>query len=180
MRKRISVAVVALVAAISLSACATPDLVVTGKIKAKLAADEVVRPYQIEVATNNGEVTVTGNVDSQEAKDRTLDLAKNTSGVTNVVDMIAVRTAATSGDAPEPDRTVGEHIDDAVITARVKSRLLEDPVVKGTNIDVDTRAGVVFLTGSARNETEKQTAIQLAKNTQGVKEVQANITVRTS
>lgn len=176
---QISVALVALVVALSLLACATPDLVITAKIKAKLTADEAVRPYQIEVETKNGEVTVTGNVDSQQARDRTMELAKNTQGVTNVVDMIAVRTAAAHGDAPEPGRTLGEHIDDATITARVKTRLLEDPLVKGLNIDVDTRAGVVFLTGSARNETEKEAAIQLAKTTQGVKDVQANITVST-
>jgi osmotically-inducible protein OsmY len=38
--------------------------------KAKLAADRLVRPHNIEVATHNGEVTVTGNIDSQEAKER--------------------------------------------------------------------------------------------------------------
>ncbi|HEY3176932.1 MAG TPA: BON domain-containing protein [Candidatus Polarisedimenticolia bacterium] len=177
---RITVALVAVIAALSFLSCTTPDAVIRAKVKAKLIADEAVRPYTIEVETREGEVTVTGNVDSQEAKDQALLLAKDTNGVTNVVDMITVRTAETLGDAPEPDRTIGEHIDDAGITARVKSRLLEDPLVKGLNIDVDTRAGVVFLTGSVRNETEKETAIQVARSTQGVKGVQANLSVSTS
>ena len=179
MRIRISIVMTVIVAALSLFACATPDVVITGKIKAKLVADEIVRPYQIEVETHNGEVTITGNIDSQEAKDRALQLAHETSGVTNVVDMISVKTAAAEGDAPDPDRTVGEHIDDAAITVRVKARLLEDPLVKGLDIDVDTRVGVVYLTGSVQKAAQKQAAILIAKETRGVRDVQANISIDT-
>lgn len=180
MRIQISIAMAIFTVALALVSCATPDVVVTAKLKAKLTADETVRPHRIEVETKNGEVTLTGNVDSQEAKDRALQLARDTTGVTNVIDMIAVKTAAGLGDAPEPARTVGEHIDDAAITARVKGKLLEDPLVKGLSIDVDTREGVVFLTGSVRNEAEKERAIQLAKDTQGVNDVKDNLSVLSS
>lgn len=180
MRTRTSIVLVALAMTLSLVSCATSDAVVTTKIKAKLMADEVTRPYTVEVVTKTGEVTLTGNINSQQAHDRMVQLARETKGVTNVVDMISVKTAEGDGNAPEPDRTVGEHIDDATITARVKTRLLEDPQVKGLELDVDTRAGVVFLTGKVRNLNEKETAIQLAKGTKGVKDVQANITVSTT
>jgi hyperosmotically inducible protein len=63
---------------------------------------------------------------------------------------------------------------------RVKTRLLDDPAVKGTKIDVDTRDGVVFLTGSARTNEEKDKAIQLARNVEGVRDVQADIMVQKS
>jgi len=88
--------------------------------------------------------------------------------------MIATRSGSESGDAPEPNRTVGEHIDDAGITARVKARLLDDSLVKGLQIDVDTRDGVVFLTGTVPNEAERNQAIELAKTTEGVKDVKPN------
>jgi osmotically-inducible protein OsmY len=44
-------------------------------------------------------------------------------------------------------KTVGETIDDATVTARVKTVLLNDPDVAGTTIDVDTFKGVVTLSG---------------------------------
>ena len=177
MRARISIVLVAVAAALTFISCASPDTVITTKLKAKMMADEVVRPYTVEVETHNGVVTVTGNINSQDAHDRILQLARETKGVTNVVDMISVKTAAGEGNAPEPGRTVGEHLDDAAITAKVKSKLLDDPQVKGLKIDVDTRDGVVFLTGSVRSDNEKETAIQLARGTKGVRDVQANLTI---
>jgi osmotically-inducible protein OsmY len=161
-------------------ACATPDPVITAKVKAQLMADEAVRSTDINVDTKDGVVTVTGTVETQEAKDHAMRLASETRGVKGVVDMISVKVAAQQGDAPEPDRTMGERIDDATITMRVKTQLLDDPAVKGMKIDVDTRDGVVFLTGTARSEAEKDKAIEIARHTQGVRDVQANISVSVS
>ena len=178
MRARSVWSLAILVAGLSLvMSCTTTDTGITAKVKATLAADDVVKASQIDVQTNAGVVTLTGNVDSEEAKDRALALAKETTGVVKVVDMIAARKASGSGDAPEPDRTVGETIDDAAITINVKSRLLDDPLVKGLKIDVDTRDGVVFLTGSVGSDAERQQAIRLAKDAKGVKDVQANLTL---
>ncbi len=180
MKVRKAWALVVLVAGLCLvMSCASTDTGLTTKVKAKLAADDVVKASQIEVATSNGVVTLTGNVDSEEAKNRALRLAKDTPGVVSVVDMIAARRASGSGDAPEPDRTIGETVDDAGITMSVKSKLLDDPLVKGLKIDVDTRERVVFLTGSVGSDAERQKAIQLARDTKGVRDVQANLTLQT-
>ena len=178
MRVRSAWSLVVLVAGLSLLSCASTDMGIATKVKAKLAADDVVKASQIEVATRNGVVTLTGNVDNEEAKNRALELARNTEGVVNVVDMIAAREASGSGDAPEPERTVGETFDDAGITITVKGRLLADPQVQGLRIDVDTRDGVVFLTGSVGSDADRQKAIQLARDTKGVRDVQANLTLK--
>lgn len=71
----------------------------------------------------------------------------------------------------------GQAIDDAGITAKVKSSLLADDQVKGLSINVDTSGGAVTLTGSAQTATEKQRAEQLATGVEGVRSVQNNITV---
>ena len=164
-------------AAVLSIACAQPDSVVTAKIKASMAVDSTVKASHIEVSTQNKVVTLTGNINSQAEKDRALEIARSTSGVDKVVDMLAVRTSAESGSAPDPDRTIGEHIDDAVITAAVKSRLLDDPQVKGLKIDVDTRDGVVFLTGTARSQEEADHAVDLARTTEHVREVKPNFVI---
>jgi hyperosmotically inducible protein len=150
---------------------------ITTKVKAKMAMDPSVRESKIEVATADGVVTLTGNIDSAEAKERAISLARETKGVVNVKDMIAVKRDTGDGDAPDPGRTVGVTIDDADTTIRVKGRLLEDPIVKGLQIDVDTRDGVVYLTGRVGSEKEKEQAIKLARETQGVKDVQANLSI---
>src|SRR5258705_8220193 len=118
------------------AACSQTDLGITTKVKAKLAMDETVRSYPLEVTTKDGVVTLTGNIDSEPAKEHALSLAKETKGVVEVNDMIAVAKASGGGDAPEPERTVGVTVDDAATTLRVKQRLLDDPVVKGLKIDV--------------------------------------------
>ena len=176
MKNNIAIPLVILAAIVSLViACAqASDAATTGVVKTKLAADGKVSASEINVHTADGVVTLTGNVDSQEAKDQALKLARETSGVRDVKDMIAVRTGSQSAEAPNPNLTIGEHIDDAGITMRVKSRLLDDPIVKGLKIDVDTRNGVVFLTGSVTSDAEKKQAIELARTTEGVKDVQAN------
>jgi len=160
--------------------CAATETGVTTKVKAKFAADDIVKAAQIEVETNNGVVTLTGNVDSLEAKNRALELARNTTGVTSVVDMLSARTVSGGGDAPDTDRSAGEVLDDAGITMSVKSKLLDDPLVKGLRIDVDTREGVVFLTGSIGSNLEKDKAVQLARDTKGVKDVKSNLTLQRS
>jgi hyperosmotically inducible protein len=171
-RVAMAVSVVLLVAG-----CSQPDSVITGKVKATLAVDSTVRASQIEVATKDGVVTLSGNIDSQAEKDRAMEIARSTSGVNSVVDMLAVRTGSQTGDAPDPSRSVGEHVDDAVITASVKTRLLDDPLVKGLKIDVDTRSGVVFLTGNVRSQEELDRAVEVARATDHVKDVKANLSV---
>ena len=168
------------VAVLAIAACSSTNMGITTKVKAKLAADPVVKAHQINVDTNGSVVTLTGNIDSAEAKERALALARETEGVTQVRDMISVRTSEVTGDAPDPNRTLGGIMDDGTISMRVKDRLRDDPMVKARNIDVDTRQGVVYLTGSVANDAERDQAIRLAKETEGVRNVEANLTVGAS
>lgn len=180
MKSHRSIPLIVLVALMFVAVSCSSDAAITTKVKAKMAADSTVKAGEIAVTTEDGVVKLTGNIDSQEAKDRALELARNTDGVVSVVDMISVRTAAAEGDAPSPERSLGTHIDDAGITMKVKTRFAEDPEVKALQIDVDTRAGVVFLTGHVRSEAEKEKAISLARATEGVQDVQANLTISSS
>jgi len=169
------VGAIGLVLIAALAGCGeTKDATIAGTVKTKLAADDQVKAVEINVDTAHGVVTLTGNVDSQAAKDRALQIARDTKGVVQVKDMISVREGVASGDAPSPSRTLGERVDDATITGRVKGRLLEDPVVKGLKIDVDTREGVVYLTGTIPAADVREKAVQIARSTEGVRDVQAN------
>jgi len=168
---------VVLSAAMLVLSCAAIDSGVTAKVKAKLAIDETVKAYQIDVTTQDKVVTLSGNVSTEEERERALQIARETEGVVDVHNQIMVRTSDESGDAPDTDRSVGQVIADAGITASVKANLLEDPTVRGLRIDVDTREGVVYLTGIVRTDTEKDRAIEIARNTNDVRDVQADLRI---
>src|SRR5688572_3946782 len=76
-------------------ACAETDPGITTAVKTKLAADDVVKAYRIDVDTKNHVVTLTGAVDTSEARQRAVQIARGTDGVTNVVDNLTVSPGAT-------------------------------------------------------------------------------------
>jgi hyperosmotically inducible protein len=75
-------------------------------------------------------------------------------------------------------KTVGETIDDATITTRVKTALLNDPDVGGLRIDVDTFKGVVTLSGRVKTKDEEAKAITLARKIGGVSDVKSTLQVQ--
>jgi hyperosmotically inducible protein len=74
--------------------------------------------------------------------------------------------------------TVGEYIDDATITTKVKARMVENKQVDAAAISVETLNGTVMLSGFAKNITEKATAESIAREIKGVKSVRNEIVVR--
>jgi osmotically-inducible protein OsmY len=75
-------------------------------------------------------------------------------------------------------KTVGETIDDATITTRVKTSLLNDPDVGGLRIDVDTFKGVVTLSGRVKTKEEEAKAVALARKIGGVSEVKSALQIQ--
>lgn len=63
----------------------------TAKIKAKMVLDDLVKARAIDVSTEDTVVTVAGTVHSQQERDRAVALAKETDGVTKVIDQLTVR-----------------------------------------------------------------------------------------
>lgn len=76
--------------------------------------------------------------------------------------------------------TVGEYVDDATITTKVKAKFAEDKAVDATSIHVETLEGTVMLSGFAKSGTERMSAEQLAWSVKGVKRVANKIEVRAS
>lgn len=74
-------------------------------------------------------------------------------------------------------KSVGETIDDATITTRVKTALLNDPDVGGLRIDVDTFKGVVTLSGRVKTKVEEDKAVSIARRTDGVSDVKSTLQI---
>jgi hypothetical protein len=84
---------------------------------------------------------------------------------------------------------VGEHVaggvnrlaqgvDAAAVTAKITSKMALDDHVRARNIDVDTQDGIVTLTGTVASEEERHRAVQLARDTAGVKTVVDRLSVQ--
>jgi hyperosmotically inducible periplasmic protein len=171
------------------AACGATDPGITTAVKSKLAADDTVKAYQIDVDTRDGVVTLTGTVPTAAARDRAVQLARETDGVTRVEDRLTVDAAGTIDERTEQegrdmaDRAgdaaagVGGAVTDASITAAVKTRLLADPDAAGLKIDVDTQDKVVTLTGTVATEAQKTAAGTIARDTTGVERVVNNLRV---
>lgn len=74
--------------------------------------------------------------------------------------------------------TVGEYIDDATVTTRVKARFVENKQVDASAISVETLNGNVLLSGFAKTDVEKTHAEALAREVKGVRSVKNAIEVR--
>jgi len=85
-------------------------------------------------------------------------------------------------DSPEQSvgSKLGENVEDAVITGQVRAALLKSEEVKGTEINVETRNGVVQLNGFVPTNSDLERAVTLAKQVDGVKAVQNKLAVRSS
>jgi hyperosmotically inducible protein len=95
---RLSVVCLVLVMAMVLGACSSTktagtqvdDAAITAKVKAKLAADGDINPFNIDVDSNEGVVTLQGRVAKEEARSKAEQLARDTDGVTRVINLIKV------------------------------------------------------------------------------------------
>lgn len=72
----------------------------------------------------------------------------------------------------------GEYVDDSVITTKVKAALINDPVTKATEINVETFKGVVQLSGFVSSQAAINRAVDLARGVSGVKSVKNDMRLK--
>lgn len=145
------------------------DSIVTTKVKSALLADPDVKGFDLKVETRKGEVMLSGFVDNQAQADRAIQVAKSVEGVKAVTNKMSLKEGAV---------TVGDKLDDGIITTKVKSALLSDPDIKSFDIAVVTRNGEVQLSGFVDNQTRIDHAIELARAVDGVKSVTNEMSVK--
>ena len=75
------------------TASASEDAAITAKVKAAILAEPGLKSLQINVDTNDKKVTLTGNVDNADLKERAKQIASSTSGVKEVVDQLNVKSS---------------------------------------------------------------------------------------
>ncbi len=89
--------------------------------------------------------------------------------------LLIVALALGACSATRTQESAGEVVDDSVLTAKVKTALIEDPVTKADEINVETYRGVVQLGGFVETAREKSRAAEVARAVSGVKEVRNDL-----
>ena len=145
------------------------DTVLSTRIKSALMANPQINSYDFKIASRNGEVLLSGFIDSQAQLDLALATVRAVDGVSSVQNNMTIKTGSP---------TVGNKVDDGITTARVKAALLADTGIRSLDIRVVTRVGAVQLSGFVNNQTQMDRAMQLATGVQGVTQVSNEMQIK--
>jgi len=143
------------------------------------ALSPYLRANDIQVSVEDGKATLTGTVEEDVNKDLAKQIALGVNGIKDVDNQIEVRADYVPSKRTA-DRSYGEVIDDASITAAVKSKLAWSKHASVIGTDVDTKSGKVTLEGNVDSKEAKAHANNLALNTRGVLAVDNKLKVDNS
>ncbi len=121
------------------------------------------------LSVQDGYVLLTGTVPTEDDRLEAVKLAWQAKGVKDVFNEIQIGLP----------QSVGNGLDDTWISTKVRSGLVFEETVHSTNYSVTTFEGVVYLMGIAQNQQEVDAAINVAKDTRGVKNVVSHVQIRT-
>jgi len=141
------------------------------KVETALLFHRNVHASTTTVTALNGTVSLTGEASDKVERDLTTAYASDVDGVKTVKNEMTLSTHA------EPHRTLGDKIDDASVTALVKAALLVHLSTSAIDTKVQTREGVVTVSGVAGSAAEKKQVTTLAGDIHGVDKVINEMTI---
>jgi hyperosmotically inducible periplasmic protein len=145
------------------------DTVVTTKVKAALLGDPDTKSFDIKVETRKGVVQLSGFVDNHTQAGRAKSIAQTIEGVKSIDDAMTVK---------DGEASIGNAVDDGMVTTNVKSALLADPDTKSFEIAVATHKGEVQLSGFLASQAQIDHVVKVTKNVAGVASVINELTVK--
>ncbi len=144
------------------------DSTTTARVKMALMEESVSDASAINVETSKGIVQLAGFVSSEKTKTTAGKVARGVDGVKSVSNRLRVVTEK---------RSVGRVLDDSILAAKVKLKLVESKETSGGKINVEVRAGAVELSGFVSSYEERDAAVELVSGIDGVKNVYNSIDI---
>jgi osmotically-inducible protein OsmY len=148
------------------------DTWISMKVKSALLFHRNVSATGTKVYVNKGIVTLQGEASSQAEKELTTEYARDVDNVKEVKNLMTIATTPATA-----SETMGDKIDDASITAQVKSSLMSHHSTSALKTGVETTDGVVTVSGIAKNDAEKSLVTKLVTDINGVNSVINNMTI---
>jgi osmotically-inducible protein OsmY len=162
------------------------DASITARIETMFLLNEHLNPFRINTTTNNGVVTLEGNVDDAIERDLAEDLARSIKDVGQVENQLKIdpnREDDSDEKVRKDDRRLSvEHLRSntqrANLRAIVRRQLEYNDRLDDADIDVEVDDDTVILTGTVSTEDQAEEAVYIAKNTRGVESVEERLDVR--
>jgi hyperosmotically inducible periplasmic protein len=148
------------------------DAWISWKVKSALLFHRNVSASGTTVYVKDGIVTLQGEASSMAEKELTTEYARDVDNVKEVRNEMTIAKIPAA-----PGESMGDKIDDASITAQVKSSLMSHHSTSALNTKVETTDGVVTLSGVAKNDAEKSLVTKLVTDINGVTSVINNMTI---
>ena len=142
------------------------------KVKSALMFHRNVSASKTEVSTENGTVCLRGEASSVAQKELTTEYANDVEGVKMVKNEMTIKEMQS-----KPIETLSEQIDDASITGQIKTSLMLHRSTSSLKTMIQTKEGVVTISGIAKNAAEKSLVTKLVSDTYGVIKVINNMTI---
>lgn len=165
----------AIFAIVSTSSLAVTDEDITSQIRSKLQSNGI---STVQVSINNGIVILSGNVATQQQAATAIQEANSIDGVkdVNTVQLLV------QADPNAPPLSGSQADQDAYITAKVqglfaRENLYSNAPPHAIDIHVETKDGVVYLTGSPATQTQQNNAVFMIKSMDGVKDVRSSVSL---
>lgn len=163
-----------------LAQAAVRDAWLDGRLETALLFNEQLNSFLIDTDVRDGVAYLDGTVGSEIDRDLAGDIAGSIEGISEVENALVVDVSAAT---PQDDDDVVERqgflnaVENATLTAKIKSKLLADSSTAGLAIDVDSNSGQVILSGTVDSPEEKQLAERIAASTDGARTVINHLTV---
>ncbi len=149
-----------------------PDATLAAMVNSRLLWNPETDGTDINVATLNGVVTLTGHADTLAAKNTASRLAQGTRGTVRVDNRLVVDSKGQVVPARAPDGD--KQMSDTWVKAKVNASLMWSAGVDAGDIEVNAKDGVVTLTGVADSAAARHQAIDMAESVRGVRRVDAS------
>jgi hyperosmotically inducible periplasmic protein len=150
------------------------DAATTSKVKTALLLSKHVSAFDVKANTDRGEVTLTGEVPTEETRRLAAAITQDTSGVTAVHNNLTVNPAARGNQEMEQ---LGDRVADLEIKTLVIDQLARNPELKDKKLTVQVSKRVVTLDGAVDTPAQKRAAEQVALQAPGVQGLGGQLTV---
>lgn len=146
------------------------DAAITGALKAQFMKDKLLNPFNITVTTRDGKVYLGGVVDTDIQYERAIALAESDDSVKDVDSSnLQVKNSQSA-------------ISDSVITAKIEGLLLKNKFFGNKDVSfwpvkIETKDGIVYLTGKVDNNNQKNNIITIAKSVNGVNDIKEDLSL---
>jgi hyperosmotically inducible periplasmic protein len=152
------------------------DTATTGAVKAAFGLNRRLREHDVSVSTENGVVTLRGELPSADLRSLAMKVAQAVPDVRVVVDQLRV---ADKPAAPKADgRTLGESLDDRSLEVQVRLAFSLHRDLKGADVTVRSFKRQLTLTGEVASEAQRSLAVEIAQETGGVEGVRSELRVK--